>query len=144
MEKTSNKAVNGFLAQGAQGNFLSIANRNGENISGEHIFTCSEQVAAIRKGQPYTTKDGRTVETWDALMRIQLEDKPGFYLVGARTLGLQPLDFLSEAEKGSDKPLMKWPACKGTLLLTLVTKDKSGKDIPAEKQYYRIAVSLKN
>ena len=144
MEKTSNKVVNSFLAQGAQGSFLSIANRNGENLSGEHSFTCSEQVAAIRKGRPYTTRDNRTVDTYDALMRIQLGDKPGFYLVGARQLGLQPSDFLSESEQESDQPLMKWPSCKGSITLTLVTKDREGQDIASEKQYYRIAVSLKN
>lgn len=143
MEKYSNQAVNKFLEQ--EKSFLSIACRQNENLSGEHDFTCSEQVAAIRKAnKPYVTKDGKEVYFYDALMRIQLADHPGFFLVGARTLGLQPLDFLSESEKDSDKPLMRWPACKGQIHLTLITKDKDGNDIPAEKQYYRIAVSLKN
>lgn len=139
-----NSVVNGFLAQGAQGNFLSIACRSGEVLNGEHGFTCDAQVAAIRKGKPYTARDGREVDTYDALMRIQLDDKPGFYLVGARTLGLQPLDFLSEAEKESDKPLMQWPSCRGTMKLTLVTTDREGNAITTDKQYYRISVSLKN
>lgn len=144
MENYSNQTVNSFLEQRYQESFLSVANRNGQILAGEHEFTCDAQVSAIRKStKPYITKDQREVYFYDALLRIKLTDKPGIYLVGARTLGLQPLDFLSENEHKSEMPLMKWPSCRGTILLTLVTKDKDGNELDPSKQYYRIAVSLK-
>ena len=144
MKATKNALVNLYLSRGAQGSFLSIANRNNVLTAGEYEFTCSEQVATLNKGK-YTDSQGTVHETADAIVRIQLTGKPGFFLISTRALGLEPIDFaIEDGEDKSDKILMKWPACKGSVTLTLVTKNRDGSERPTDKQYYRTDVSLKN
>lgn len=144
MKATKNSVVNQYLAAGAQGQFLSIANRNSSLAAGTYSFTCSEQAAALRPGKPFKNSLGEEITPYDATLRIQIKDKTGFFLVGARSLGAQPVDFLNDEQENEDKPIMKWPSCKGKLTLTLVDKDKSGNDLAAGKEYFRISVSLED
>ena len=133
-----NDAVKRYLGAGTQGQFLSIANRAdaSQKLDADttYKFVGAEQIAKLRK-QEYKRGDTNYV-SYDAIIRITLEGQRGYFLISARQLALEPVDYANADQQSENEPLLRWPECEGTLVLTLATSKSDPK-----KQYYSVAVN---